>query len=111
MIADTEVGKEIYHGGNTFGFSANIARYIDKDLTVIMLTNKGVYDVAKLTNASTTITLGKDYKIPEQLKEIEIKDHNLYDKYVGEYNLAPGMVVTIIKEDNRIYAKLTGQDK
>ena len=50
MIKDTENGKEIYHGGNTFGYSSNIARFIDEDLTVIVLTNKGLYDVEKLTN-------------------------------------------------------------
>ena len=42
LIRDTELGKEIFHTGGTLGFSANIARYIDEDLTVIVLTNKVV---------------------------------------------------------------------
>lgn len=61
MIEDTEVGKKYYHSGNTFGYSSNISRYVDEDLTIITLVNKAVYDVEKLTEALTNISLGKDY--------------------------------------------------
>lgn len=111
MIEDTENRREIYHGGNTFGYSSNIARYIDEDLTVIILTNKGISDVERLTNALTNIALGKEYEMPEEVGEMEDFDFSIYDEYVGDYELVPGVIVTITREDKSIYAQLTGQGK
>lgn len=49
-------------------------------------------------------------KRAEEIEEIEL-DPAVYDQYVGEYELAPGAVVTIIKENNKIFAQITGQEK
>lgn len=111
LIRDTELGKEIFHTGGTLGFSANIARYIDEDLTVIVLTNKSGYDTMSLAYTLASITLGKGYTTPEPIKEIEIKDKTLYDNYVGEYVIFPGFTITITAEEAKIYAMVTGQDK
>lgn len=110
MIADTDIGKEIWHGGNTFGFTANIARYIDEDLTIIVLINNGLYNVMDLTNTLTSIALNKDYKMPEVLKEIKIDDTDVYDNYVGKYTFLSGTYMDIIKKDNNLYAQVTGQN-
>ena len=109
MIEDTELGKEIYHGGNTFGFSSNIVRYIDENLTVIILSNKGVFDVSKLTNTLIDISLDKEYKLPEKIEEKEIEDQKLYDKYVGKYDFISGTYMDIIKKGEDLYAQVTGQ--
>ncbi|WP_066507750.1 serine hydrolase [Abyssisolibacter fermentans] len=109
MIADTAIGKEILHGGNTFGFTANIARYIDEDLTITILTNNGYCDLTALTDNLTKITFNEDYEMPEILKEIEIKDKDLYDNYVGKYNFISNANLDIIKKDNKLYAQVTGQ--
>lgn len=109
MIEDTELGKVIYHGGNTFGFSSNIARYTDKDLTVIILTNKGGSILTELTNVLADIVLDKEYKLPEEIKEIEIKDPSIYNKYVGRYSFISGTYMDIIKKDDGLYAQVTGQ--
>jgi CubicO group peptidase (beta-lactamase class C family) len=111
LIRDTELGKEIFHTGGTLGFSANIARYIDEDLTVIVLTNKSGYDTMSLAYTLASITLDKEYTTPEPIKEIEIKDKALYDNYVGEYVIFPGFTITITAEEGKIYAMVTGQDK
>jgi CubicO group peptidase (beta-lactamase class C family) len=111
MIEDAENGRVVYHGGNTLGHSSNIARYIDQDLTIIVLTNKGIYDVEKLTNILTSIALGKEYERPEKVGEIEDFDFSIYDEYVGDYELVPGLIITITREDESLYAQLTGQEK
>ncbi len=41
---------------------------------------------------------------------IEI-DTKIYDSYIGEYELAPDFIVTITREDNRIFTQATGQNK
>ncbi|MBU5311313.1 serine hydrolase [Tissierella carlieri] len=111
LIRDTEHGKEIFHTGGTLGFTANIAKFIDEDLTIIVLTNRSGYDVINLTDTLASITLGKEYTTPEPIKEIQIKDKALYDNYVGEYVIFPGFTITITAEEGKIYAMVTGQDK
>lgn len=109
MITDTEIGKKIWHGGNTLGFTANIARYIDEDLTIIILTNNGYYDIIALTNTLASIALNKDYEMPEILKEIEIDDEDLYDSYMGKYEFLSGTYMDIFKIKDKLYAQVTGQ--
>ncbi|MCF6465939.1 peptidoglycan-binding protein [Clostridium sp. Cult2] len=110
MIADTDIGKQLFHGGNTIGFTANISRYPDEDLVIIILTNNAYYDVTALTNTLTSIILGKDYEMPEILKEIEIEDPTLYDNYVGKYEFLNGTYIDITKIDSKLYSQVTGQN-
>ncbi|WP_348252713.1 DUF3471 domain-containing protein [Trichocoleus desertorum] len=38
-------------------------------------------------------------------------DPNLFDEYVGRYELAPNFILTITKEHDRLYAQATGQSQ
>lgn len=109
LIADTVIGKEIWHNGLTFGFTANIARFTDEDITIIILTNNRLYDTTTLTNTLTSIALNKEYDMPEIMKEIKIDDPNLYNSYVGQYDLGSGAYITVSKKDSHLYAQVTGQ--
>ncbi|WMM23928.1 serine hydrolase [Tissierella sp. MB52-C2] len=111
MIIDSGVGKMILHGGNTLGFTSDIVRFTDLDMTIVILSNKGYYDTTTLTNTLTSIVLGGSYELPATLVEIEIEDTDLYDNYIGEYELAPEAIYTITREGNNIFAQLTGQGK
>lgn len=51
-----------------------------------------------------------DKPAPEERKAITL-DPKVYDAYVGQYELAPGLIFTISKEENRLMAQLTGQPK
>lgn len=110
MIADTDMERQIFHGGNTMGFTANIARYPEKDLVVVILTNSAYYDTTSLTNALTSIVLDKDYEMPEVLKEIEIEDPNLYDNYIGKYEFIDGTYINITKIEDKLYTQVTSQN-
>jgi len=110
MIAHTDNGKQILHGGNTFGFTSNIAKYIDEDLTIIILTNNGYYNISSLTETLANIVFKKDYKIPEAKKEIKIDNTELYDSYEGKYEFLNGAYIDIIKKDKKLFAQPTGQD-
>jgi hypothetical protein len=43
-------------------------------------------------------------------KEVKT-DSKLYDGYSGDYELAPGFIVTITNEDGKLMAQATGQSK
>lgn len=110
MISNTENGKEIYHNGNTLGFTSNIARYMDKGISIIILTNNGYCNVMDLTNSLANIVLNKDYEVPKAIEEIKIDDPDLLNKYEGKYEFINGTYLNIIKKDNRLYAQVTGQE-
>lgn len=46
--------------------------------------------------------------IPVGRQEIELAT-NVFDQYVGEYELAPGFIITIWREDKKFKAQATGQ--
>jgi CubicO group peptidase (beta-lactamase class C family) len=47
---------------------------------------------------------------PKEHKEIAV-DAKLFDGYVGQYQLAPGFILTITREDDKLFAQATGQPK
>lgn len=109
MLGDTPAGKFIYHGGNTLGFTANIGKYLDLDLSIIILSNNAYYDVGELNDVLTAIIRGEDYEMPEPVVETKIEDPEIYDKYVGKYDFIPGTTVDIFRDEDKLYAQLTGQ--
>lgn len=110
MMEDTDMGKEIFHGGSTIGFTAYIGRLVSQDLTVIILSNNNAYNVNSLKEDLTSIVLNKKYKMPEEIKEIKIEDEELYSKYSGKYNLTTGLQIDIFEKDEKLYAQGTGQE-
>jgi CubicO group peptidase (beta-lactamase class C family) len=48
--------------------------------------------------------------LPAERKEIKL-DPAFYDQYVGEYELAPGFIIVITKEDGKLMGQATGQPK
>jgi len=46
------------------------------------------------------------------LEHTEVKvDSRLYDSYVGNYQLQPDFVLTVSREDDRLFTQMTGQRK
>lgn len=109
MIENTEKGKEIFHGGNTLGFTSNIARYVEDDLTVIVLTNNGYYDVESITEDLSSIVLNKEYTMPVGNVEIQIEDYDIYNKYEGKYHFLQGTFLEIKRVEDKLFAQVTGQ--
>lgn len=109
MIEEGEKGKHIFHGGNTLGFTSNISRYVDEDLTVIVLSNNGYYYVQPIIDDLSSIVLNKEYSMPLGLVEIVLDNYDIYDKYVGKYHFLQGSYLEIARLDNKLYAQVTGQ--
>jgi hypothetical protein len=47
---------------------------------------------------------------PRQRKEITV-DPALFDRYAGRYQLTPTFILTVTRENDRLYAQATGQPK
>lgn len=109
LIRSSQYGKVTSHDGMTFGTSANIARFTDKNLTIIILTNVRDYNVYNLTDILADIVFEKEYKMPEAYKEVQINS-DVLEKYVGQYQIAPQVFVNITIENSSIFARVTGQE-
>lgn len=109
MLTDLGFDKMIYHGGNTLGFTADITRLDELNLTVIILSNKGYVDMTNIKNNLISIALGGEFEIPQAREIVEIKNPEIYDKYLGKYDLLPGQDLDIIKMEDKLYAQVTGQ--
>src|SRR5579864_3077833 len=105
--------KVIHHGGAWQGFTCDIARYVDDNLTVVVLTNLDAGHarpdqmgqmVAGLVNPALMPPPPKEHK------EITV-DPKLFDGYVGSYELAPTFTLTVTREDDNLFVQATGQPK
>jgi Domain of unknown function (DUF3471) len=48
------------------------------------------------------------YQLPKQRQAVEI-DPAIYDAYIGQYELEPGWIMNVTKENNRIFTQWIGQ--
>lgn len=109
MLTDLGFDKMIYHGGNTLGFTADITRLDELNLTVIILSNKGYVDMTNIKNNLISIALGGEFEVPKAREIVEIENPEIYNKYLGKYDLLPGQDLDIIKNEDKLYAQVTGQ--
>jgi CubicO group peptidase (beta-lactamase class C family) len=108
--------KIIEHGGAWQGFTTFIARYVDDKLSIIVLTNLAGADPGKIAHGIAGFYNAElsplPPAIPPDTQKIDTQvDPKLLDTYVGEYELAPGFTITIIKEGNDLFGQATGQSK
>jgi serine-type D-Ala-D-Ala carboxypeptidase/endopeptidase len=107
----TEHGKEIvWHNGGTGGYRSFIGFDPESRVGVAVLSNaetiEGVDDIGHhLLDPEVPLMTP-----PSERKEISV-DPKIYDGYVGNYQLAPGVIVSITRDGDHLYTQLTGQGK
>jgi len=109
-IIDIFDHRMVGHNGEIEGFRANISRFIDDDVCIIALSNNDHTPIGKIGVDLAAIVFGEKYSAPE-IRETMAVDPGLLDDYVGEYELAPGFLLTITKENDRLFCQATGQSK
>ncbi|MDP4181682.1 MAG: serine hydrolase [Bacillota bacterium] len=104
--------KEIYHDGSMLGFNSIISRFPERNTGIIILSNNNFNgsSVYRIKSDINSILLGQKVELPKELKAITL-DTGKIDKLVGNYEIAQGINFTITREENHVYAQLTGQDK
>jgi CubicO group peptidase (beta-lactamase class C family) len=108
MLGEIRGQRIIEHGGAWQGFTSHIARYVDKKLTVIVLTNLAGGDATGLAHRVAGIS--EPELRPEEHQVIELDPKSL-DAYVGQYRLAPDFILTITKEGEQLMVQTSGQAK
>jgi CubicO group peptidase (beta-lactamase class C family) len=102
-------GRNVFeHSGGIEGFSTNFRRYVDDKVSIIMLGNIEGLDRETISTNLAAIVFNEEYKLPKNRVAIDIEP-KIYDQYVGKYKRNDGFVISIIKENNRLFVKPDGQ--
>ncbi|MCX7923965.1 MAG: serine hydrolase [Clostridia bacterium] len=83
-------------------------KVVDSQITFIKNDKGEVYELEMLVAGTSVKAKNLKYKAERKIAQVDPK---VYDSYVGEYELMPGFIITITKENNSIYARATGQEK
>ena len=97
----------IEQDGNDPGFAANISAFLKDDLTVIVLSNIRTGAIDKIREDLAAIALDEKYEVPATRKTVQVPPE-IYDDYVGRYELNPKMIITIKREGEHLFLKGTG---
>jgi serine-type D-Ala-D-Ala carboxypeptidase/endopeptidase len=107
----TTGGKEIiWHNGGTGGYRSFMGFDLKVRVGVVLLSNAetaaGVDDIGRhlLDPSVPLITPSKEHK------QVTV-DPNLFDGYVGRYQLAPNFIITITRDGGHLFEQATGQPK
>lgn len=97
----------IEHGGNTFGFAADLLRIPEERLVIVILSNNNSRNPEPLAFRIAAKALGK----PLEERPVLTLDARTRDEYVGVYRFSKELTRTITRDGDRLFAQRTGGDK
>ena len=110
LAIKTEDGHRwIGHGGGIPGFNTDLRYYPDDKLTLVALGNLNGDAPGKITEALAQVAWGKQPKLPSAHKGVKL-DPAILDRYVGFYELSPSVLGIVVRKEDRLFSRLTGQD-
>jgi CubicO group peptidase (beta-lactamase class C family) len=112
VISTLNGHKIIEHGGAWQGFTCAISRYVDDNLSVVVLTNLGAGNTHPGQIAHTIAGIVNPALIPpppKEHKEIAV-DPKLFDGYLGSYK-ASNFILAITREGDHLFVQSTGEPK
>lgn len=108
IVTKSSNGEIAWHDGGTGGYSAFIGIHPGMKTGVVVLSNAntGVSDIGlHLLNPEIPLTKPKPRHTESTV------DPKLFDIYVGRYQLAPDVVLTIIRDGESLFGQFTGQPR
>jgi CubicO group peptidase (beta-lactamase class C family) len=111
LMIQTAKGHLRYeHGGGIEGFNTEMAYYPDDKLTVIVLANLNGGAPDDIAGKLAAAAHGEKVVLQSERKEIQVP-REVIAKYVGNYELAPGIFITMSLDGDHLFTQLTGQPK
>jgi CubicO group peptidase (beta-lactamase class C family) len=98
----------IEHNGGIQGFSTQLAYYPDDKLTVVVLGNLVGGAPATIAGDLAAVAHGETITLPSERKEIVV-DPKILSRYVGDYEMAPGVLMRVSLESGQLRARLGNQ--
>ena len=115
-IADEYRGlKRISHGGGLHGFLSYLLRFPDHNMTIAVLHNASPpvpeYMPNGVADRLAEAYLWEEMKPRPRFEVATDIDPQVYDDYVGRYEYGSGAVMTVTRDNDRLFAQLSGQAK
>jgi CubicO group peptidase (beta-lactamase class C family) len=110
MITTAKGHLQYEHGGGIEGFNTEMAYYPDDKVTIIVLANLNGGAPGDIAAKLAAVLHGEKVVMQSERKEIKVP-HEILAKYVGSYELAPGIFITMSLDGNQFFTQLTGQPK
>jgi len=98
----------IWHNGGTGGYRSFAGYAPDSKTAVVVLSNS----IVSVDDLGRRLLDGKTplMQAPEERQEISLQPVQL-ERFVGRYQLAPNFILTISREEDRLFAQATGQGR
>jgi CubicO group peptidase (beta-lactamase class C family) len=98
-------------GGSNVGFKCNMVAYVNSGQGVVVMTNSenGAQLIQEIFRSVAAEYGWPDYHPKERV--VARIDPRVYDAYVGEYEIAPGFILAVTKEGDKLISQATGQPK
>ncbi|MCJ8209859.1 beta-lactamase family protein [Mucilaginibacter sp. RS28] len=109
FTATDQYGKLISHSGSWIGYRTILTRYVDQDITVIILSNNES-NVTALASAVTAIMFNKEVIPPYIHHEVTLKSETL-NSFAGTFERhlpVKNAMITIIYKDGKLYRTTAG---
>ena len=112
--------KTIDHSGSDAGFRAHLLRFPEQKLSIIVLGNDASLNASGIAYKIADIYLKKDFKkgLPSTTQPSSVPsqiagkiDSGAMIKYVGKYELQPGLIMDFMIEGKYLTVDATGQGK
>jgi CubicO group peptidase (beta-lactamase class C family) len=103
-------GRTCWHNGETGGFHS--ALFVDptERRAVVVLCNTATGTVDAVASGILSRLRGKDAKPPKVEKPVAVAE-TVLDRYVGTYELEPGIGCVVTRDGPKLSAQLTGQPR
>jgi CubicO group peptidase (beta-lactamase class C family) len=99
------------HSGANEGFRSEFIAFVHRGQGAVVMTNSdtGGGLLSEIINAIAAVYHWPDYSTdPKPLAQI---DPSVYDRYVGEYEVAPDLVYSVTREGDRLYIRTPDHEK
>ncbi len=100
--------RRVAHGGGIPGYITMMSRVPEDGVSVILLSNASNQTVGEITKKIYAILYHQPYELPKERQAINL-DQQIMQQYTGEYEVMPGINVSIVAKDSVLIATPTGQ--
>ena len=107
-ISDIHNRKCIRHSGGIDGFTANISRYVDDNVCIVVLSNFEHTPVNNISKDLAAILFGEKYELPSK-RDVVTLDPVIYKNYIGTYEFAPDNLLNITTDNDHLFIAPPGQ--
>ena len=107
-ISDILNRKCIRHSGGIEGFTANISRYVNDDVCIVVLSNFENAPINDISKGLAAILFEEEYELPGE-RDIVTLDPDIYKSYVGTYEFGPDNLLNITIDNDRLFIAPPGQ--